>query len=450
MKIAALVPVKLNSRRLPNKNFLNLGGAPLASYIFEVLTSIIEIDSVYCYTSQKQIMSFFNDKVSLLPRPNYLDGDNVLGNVLFGYAVNQLFDYDVIIICHPTSPFVSAESISKGLQAVCSGEHDSAFSVEKHSTYAWFKNSPLNYDPVNMAQTQGLESIYLETSGFYIFKRSIYLERGSRIGRNPLMIEINKKEAIDIDYPEDFMFAEHMLSYSLARSPKNFDKFFIDLASSTGFPSNVLHVSFDFDGVLIDSIECMKAAWFDVCSELKIDIPFSDYKKHIGIPLRDILRTISVPEDLIDDAFHLYIKYSKTHEDKVSVVDGMIDLLHDLKSAGVKISIVTSKPKVRALSLINNFFYPSLLDILVTPEDIQSGRGKPSPDSLLHACCTVGADPASSIYVGDMDVDRLAANRANMHFIHAAWGYEKLLRRDEVWFLESSAFIHYIRDLCFK
>jgi len=69
MKIAALIPVKLSSRRLPNKNFLFLGDKPLLSYIFETVHGIDLIDSVYCYTSRPQILDFVPRGTKLLQDP---------------------------------------------------------------------------------------------------------------------------------------------------------------------------------------------------------------------------------------------------------------------------------------------------------------------------------------------------------------------------------------------
>ncbi len=43
-KVSAFVPLKLNSRRLPNKNFLRLGDYPLAYHIFETLSKVDGID----------------------------------------------------------------------------------------------------------------------------------------------------------------------------------------------------------------------------------------------------------------------------------------------------------------------------------------------------------------------------------------------------------------------
>ena len=75
-----------------------------------------------------------------------------------------------------------------------------------------------------------------------------------------------------------------------------------------------------------------------------------------------------------------------------------------------------------------------MFDIVVSPEDIPSGRGKPHPDPLLYACIQMGVDPFNSIYIGDMDVDKLAAERAGFHFVYANWGYGDLKKVQDVWF----------------
>ena len=51
MKVCAIVPIKLKSERLKNKNFLLLNKKPLLVNIFRTLTMVKEIDNIYCYSS---------------------------------------------------------------------------------------------------------------------------------------------------------------------------------------------------------------------------------------------------------------------------------------------------------------------------------------------------------------------------------------------------------------
>ena len=65
----------------------------------------------------------------------------------------------------------------------------------------------MNYDPRDMARTQDLTSVLVETSGFYLYSRDEILERHRRVGERPLFVEVPFWEAIDIDYREDYELA---------------------------------------------------------------------------------------------------------------------------------------------------------------------------------------------------------------------------------------------------
>ena len=53
MKVVALVPIKLNNQRLPNKNILDLGGKPMCYYMTENLLNVEGIDEAYVYCSDE-------------------------------------------------------------------------------------------------------------------------------------------------------------------------------------------------------------------------------------------------------------------------------------------------------------------------------------------------------------------------------------------------------------
>lgn len=209
--VAAVVPLKLNSRRLPQKNWLQLGGRPLAAHVFDTLLGINDLVGVYCFASSEQITARLPTGVIHLPREPRLDGDEILGLELLDKAVEAL-NADVIVLVHATSPFISADSISDGIRAVIERGYDSALSVVAHRTFAWFRDQPLNYDPSHVPQTQNLSPVLLETSGFYIFRRLDYLRTHMRVGRNPYFVEVSAKEAVDIDTLEDLEFASLLVT----------------------------------------------------------------------------------------------------------------------------------------------------------------------------------------------------------------------------------------------
>ena len=102
--------------------------------------------------------------------------------------------------------------LEDALDKVISGEYDSALSVKKVQTFTWYKGQPLNYSLENIPRTQDIEPIFYETSAFFIFRKEVFTKMGKRrIGNKPYFQEIDDIEAVDIDYPEDFRFAQAII-----------------------------------------------------------------------------------------------------------------------------------------------------------------------------------------------------------------------------------------------
>ncbi len=208
MKTAAVVPMKLNNRRLPQKNikaFTN--GEPLCRYILSTLLKVEGIDEVYVYCSDEVIKNYIPEGVKYLKRSASLDLDTTKMNEVLECFARDV-PADVYVMTHTTAPFISAESISKGLRAVLSGDYDSSFAVKKLQDFLWQDGKPFNYQLDNIPRTQDLPPFYEETSGFYIYRSEIIDHMHRRIGNTPYLVEVGEIEAIDIDEPEDFEIAD--------------------------------------------------------------------------------------------------------------------------------------------------------------------------------------------------------------------------------------------------
>ena len=176
MKIVAVVPMKLNNRRLANKNIKKFSnGDCLCNYILKTLLSIKLIDEVYVYCSDPCIKDYIPDGVSFFKRSNTLDYDTTKMNEVLSCFARDV-DADVYVMTHTTSPFIKAESIIKGLESVISGKYDSSFAAKKVQEFLWKDGEPFNYKLDNIPRTQDLPLIMQETSGFYIYKRNIIKE----------------------------------------------------------------------------------------------------------------------------------------------------------------------------------------------------------------------------------------------------------------------------------
>lgn len=215
MKIIGIVPMKLNNRRLPQKNTKSFtNGKPLCTYILSTLLSIEQIDEVYVYCSNPQIKEYLPSGVKYLQRSECLDQDSTKMNEVLAAFAKEV-QADIYVMTHTTAPFISKESIEKGIAAVTSGKYDSAFAVEKIQDFIWKDGRPFNYELDAIPRTQDLPALYKETSGFYIYRDRVITEMNRRIGDNPYLVEVGEIEAIDIDEQEDFALADAVYNYRL-------------------------------------------------------------------------------------------------------------------------------------------------------------------------------------------------------------------------------------------
>lgn len=220
MKIVAVVPMKLNNKRLPQKNtktFTN--GYPLCYYILSTLLSVEKIDEVYVYCSNPKIKHYIPVGVKYLSRSSALDQDTTSMTDVLSCFSNDV-PADIYVMTHTTAPFISCDSINKGLRAVLSGEYDSSFAVKKVQDFLWLDGKPINYQLDKIPRTQDLPPIWEETSGFYIYRSEIMTNLLRRIGNKPYMVEVSEIESIDIDEPDDFIIADAVYNYLNATSTK--------------------------------------------------------------------------------------------------------------------------------------------------------------------------------------------------------------------------------------
>ena len=218
MKTVAIVPMKLNNRRLPQKNtkpFTN--GRPLCYYILSTLLSVESIDEVYVYCSNPDIQEFIPKGVKYLKRSVSLDQDTTSMTEVLTCFTKEV-PADVYVMTHTTAPFMTKESIEKGLAAVKCGEFDSSFAAKKLQDFLWKDGKPFNYQLDNIPRTQDLPALYEETSGFYIYKHEVMSELHRRIGDKPFIVEVGEIESVDIDEPEDFMIADAIYNHLLRDS----------------------------------------------------------------------------------------------------------------------------------------------------------------------------------------------------------------------------------------
>ncbi len=205
-----------HSQRVPGKNYRNLAGKPLYQHIIETLLAVPEINEIVVDTDSEPVMNGLREnfpQVKLIVRPEHLRADDVPMNEILIHDT-ALFPADFYLQTHSTNPLLKAETISRAIQLLITKypQNDSLFSVTRWQTRFYDRDgNAVNHNPRELIQTQDLPPMYEENSCIYIFTRENLIAKRHRIGDHPLMFEIPRLEAVDIDEESDFQIANILM-----------------------------------------------------------------------------------------------------------------------------------------------------------------------------------------------------------------------------------------------
>jgi CMP-N-acetylneuraminic acid synthetase len=214
-EIAALMPLKANSVRVPHKNFRDFQGRPLVHWMLGSLLSLDWIEVVVINTDARAELACVGvedgshgGRVLIRDRRPELCGDAVSMNRVLADDLAHV-EAETYLMTHTTNPLLSARTISAALAAYRESGCDSLFTVNCHQTRFYRADgSAVNHDPQNLVPTQDLEPWFEENSNLYIFTRESFAATGARIGARPHMFVTPRLESLDIDTLEDWMMAE--------------------------------------------------------------------------------------------------------------------------------------------------------------------------------------------------------------------------------------------------
>lgn len=214
--IAALVPMRHHSQRVPGKNYRPLAGKPLYQHIIQTLLNVPEITSIMVDTDSEPVIAGLRTnfpQVKIIQRPENLRAPEIPMNEILAYDTAQV-EADFYLQTHSTNPLLKAETLSSAIRKFL-GQYpafDSLFSVTRWQTRLYDQlTRPINHNPAILLQTQDLPPVYEENSCFYLFTRPNLLARRNRMGERPLMFEIPRLEAVDIDEESDFEIADLLM-----------------------------------------------------------------------------------------------------------------------------------------------------------------------------------------------------------------------------------------------
>lgn len=185
---------------------------------------------------------------------------------------------------------------------------------------------------------------------------------------------------------------------------------------------------FDLDGTLADTITSIAYSCNQALEACGLPLqPEEDYKYYAGDGAKTLVERALVAAgdtklENIEKAYDVYTGiFKKDCTYKVSVFEGMADMLKNLKSKGIKLAVLSNKPHLRTIDVIDRLFGPDLFDFVQGQCD--QFPKKPAPDGATYIAKLFNIQPDQCVYVGDTNTDMQTGKGAGMFTVGVLWGF---------------------------
>jgi pyrophosphatase PpaX len=177
---------------------------------------------------------------------------------------------------------------------------------------------------------------------------------------------------------------------------------------------------FDFDGTLAYSEPAYRAAFLHSIERhtgvLPDAIEFTDFW---NIPPHEVLGRYGT--ELLDEMYSSFEEhYYANHHQHLIIYEGIQELLSSLTEQGARLGIVSLKPRRAGELELDIIGLRRLIGHSVWGDDVENP--KPDPAGVLRAMAELGADPASTLVIGDSPADILMGRAAGTRTAAAMWG----------------------------
>ena len=220
MKTFALIPARGGSKGIPRKNIKPIAGKPLIVWTIEAALRSSLLDSVVVSTDDLEIAEVARHAGALVPfmRPSELAQDETPGLDPVLHALDQLPQYNSVLLLQPTSPLRTTGDIDACLRLAIQQQAPSVVSVSEPDTHPYWtyrltENQTLARliaaSPV--ARRQDLPAVVAVNGAMYFANANWLRGSGSLVGEDTLAYVMARERSIDLDTPFDWKLAELLL-----------------------------------------------------------------------------------------------------------------------------------------------------------------------------------------------------------------------------------------------
>ncbi|MDL2226360.1 pseudaminic acid cytidylyltransferase [Deltaproteobacteria bacterium OttesenSCG-928-M10] len=219
----AIIPARGGSKRIPGKNFKAFAGKPMIAWPIETARASGLFDRVIVSTDSDEIARVAVEYGAEVPfrRPAELSDDHTPTAPVLVHAIERLCAHgpepEYLCCLYPTSPFVLADDLKRGLDTVKNSGAPGALSV---TTFEFpilraFKTMPdgslaFNWPEHELTRSQDLPEFYHDAGQFYWLDVRQFRRQKRLVMPGSRPVVLPRKRVQDLDTPEDWEAAELM------------------------------------------------------------------------------------------------------------------------------------------------------------------------------------------------------------------------------------------------
>ena len=185
---------------------------------------------------------------------------------------------------------------------------------------------------------------------------------------------------------------------------------------------------FDLDGTLLDTLQDLANSVNYALRQHGMPTHSVDaVRSFVGNGVR-LLMERAVPDGArnpqFEDAFATFRQHYMQHSlDTTRPYVDIPELIHELKTRGCHLAVVSNKMMAATQELVRHFF-PEI-EVAIGEHEAAGIHKKPAPDTVYEALRQLGTTPfgEGAVYVGDSDVDIDTARNSGLPCISVLWGF---------------------------
>ncbi|ACX95487.1 cytidylyltransferase domain-containing protein [Halothiobacillus neapolitanus] len=219
--VLALIPARGGSKGLPGKNIRPLKGRPLIGWSIEAARTSRYVSRVVVSSDDEEILAVARDQGAETPfrRPASLAGDATPSMDVVLHALDQLAEFEWVVLLQPTSPLRLSADIDAAIEQCLKTNAPACVSVCEAPASPWWMFEvgaecrmrsflPAEQRPV---RRQDLPDLYALNGAVYVAKTEWLRTSRSFLTEETVAYVMPPARSVDIDTLFDFQLAECLL-----------------------------------------------------------------------------------------------------------------------------------------------------------------------------------------------------------------------------------------------